>query len=62
MDCDAIFVLADGPDVQVMHRLDAIDLPQTTTYFIIIELFWRTLQECLHADNKGLPGSIENDD
>ena len=62
MNCDAIFILAYGPDMQVMHRLDAIYLPQTTTHFIIIKIFWRSLQERLHADNKGLPGSIVDDD
>ena len=62
MDCDAIFILAYGPDMQVMHRLHAIDLSQTTAHFVIIKAFWRSFQERLHADNKGLPSSIVDDD
>ena len=62
MNCNAIFILAYGPDMQVMHRLNAFNLPQTTAHFIIIKIFRRSIQECLHADNKGLPRGIEDDD
>ena len=62
MNCHTIFILTYGPDMQVMHRLNAIDLPQTTAHFVIIEIFRRSLQERLHADNKGLPRGIVDDD